>query len=679
MNPKGSASEEQYRFAFEYSPCAMLMVNGAGLIEMVNIAAERLFGYDRNELLGQPIEILVPQSFRDGHQALRASFQSNPQPRSLGVGREFWAVRKDGTEFPAEIGLTPIQTEDGVAVLTAVIDISARRASEQTQLQYEAIVESSNDAIIGKTLDGIITSWNSGAERIFGFSRDEAMGQSISIIVPKEYADEEKGLLESLRSGIFVKHHETVRRRNDGQLLDVSLSISPIRDQNGKVVGAAIILRKLGEESQRENQELLNAIVKLLPLGLWVLDPEGKILFANDAAEKIWGDIRYGGMKQRGEYKGWRHDNGLPIAARQWPGVRAVEKGEASFEEEIEIEAFDGTRKIILDSAVPLIRQDGSIRGAVTINQDITERKKIERELWERSAILQVFASAAPTAVAMFDREMRYLVATRQWNEHLGLGDRDIVGLSHYHVLPNIPERWRESHRRCLAGGGVERCDEDTFLRPDGTVTWVRWELKPWNYPDGKVGGLIMWSQDITAFKQMHDEVKSLAFYDHLTSLPNRRLLSERLKVALAASRRSGKLCAVLLIDLDHFKQVNDTLGHHAGDSLLQQVARRLPSCLRESDIVGRWGGDEFVVVLENLHERPEEASPQIARIGKTIIAQLNKSYTLAEQEYSGTVSIGAALCLKKVEDEEEVFKRADKALYLAKAGGRNKLCFGEP
>jgi len=83
--------------------------------------------------------------------------------------------------------------------------------------------------------------------------------------------------------------------------------------------------------------------------------------------------------------------------------------------------------------------------------------------------------------------------------------------------------------------------------------------------------------------------------------------------------------------------------------------------------------------VLENLHERPEEASPQIARIGKTIIAQLNKSYTLAEQEYSGTVSIGAALCLKKVEDEEEVFKRADKALYLAKAGGRNKLCFGEP
>jgi len=655
------------------------MINSAGLIEMVNIAAEQLFGYSRAELLGQPIEVLVPQSLRAQHPAQRAEFHAAPQPRSLGVGREFYAARKDGSQFPAEIGLTPIETENGSAVLAAVIDISGRRASEQALRQFEAVVESSNDAIIGKTLDGIITSWNSGAERIFGFMREEAIGQPISIIVPKEYADEEKMLLERVRNGIFVKHYETARRRNDGQLIDVSVSISPIKDQGGNVVGAAAIARMLAEESLRENRELLDTIVKLLPVGLWVLDTEGKIIFANEAARKIWGDIKYGGMEQRGDYKGWRHDNGLPIATRQWPGVRAVEKGETSFEEETEIEAFDGTRKIILDSAVPLHRRDGSIRGAVTINQDITERKKIERDLWERSAILQVFASAAPTAVAMFDREMRYLVATKQWNEHLGLGDRDIVGLSHYDVLPNIPERWKEAHRRCLTGGGVERSEEDTFLRPDGTMTWVRWELQPWHYPDGELGGLIMWSQDITAFKQMHDEVRSLAFYDPLTSLPNRRLLTERLKVALAASKRSGRACAVLLVDLDHFKQVNDTLGHAAGDSLLQEVSHRLSSSLRESDIVGRWGGDEFIVVLENLHEQTEVATAQIARIGKTIMAKLNKPYTLGSQDYNGTVSIGAALCGKKLEDEDEVFKRADKALYIAKADGRNRLCFGEP
>lgn len=678
MTSKSSASEERYKLAVESSPSAMLMVNSAGLIEMVNIAVERLFGYDRAELLGQSVELLVPESFRAHHLTQRAGFHAAREQRLLGVGREFYAVRKDGSHFPVEIGLTPIETEDGVAVLASVIDISARRESEQALRQYEAIVESSNDAIIGVTLDGIITSWNSGAERIFGYMREEAIGQSVSIIVPKEYAEEERKLLESVGGGIFVKHFETVRRRNDGQLIDVSVSISPIRDQSGKVVGAAKIARNLGEESLRENQELLNAIVKLLPLGLWVLDPEGKILFANDAAERIWGDIRYGGIEQRGQYKGWRHDNGLPILTRQWPGVRAVEKGETSFEEETEIETFNGTRKIILDSAVPLLRRDGSIRGAVTINQDITERKRIEHDLWERSAVLRVFASAAPTAVAMFDREMRYLVATRQWNEHLGLGDREIVGLSHYDVLPDLPERWKESHRRCLAGGGVERCEEDTFLRADGTVTWVRWEVKPWSYPDGELGGLIIWSQDITAFKQMHDEVKSLAFYDHLTSLPNRRLLTERLKVAMASSKRSGRACAVLLVDLDHFKQVNDTLGHDAGDTLLQQVALRLASCLRESDIVGRWGGDEFVVVLENLHDRPEVASAQIDRIGKTIIAKLNKPYTLASKEYCGTISIGAALCGKKTEDEDEVIKRADKALYIAKADGRNRLCFGE-
>jgi len=678
MDRKGQASPERYRLAVEYSPSAMLMVSSAGLIEMANIAAERLFGYDRAELLGQSVEILIPQSFRASHHSQRAGFHAAPQPRSLGVGREFYAVRKDGSQFPAEIGLTPIETEDGAAVLTAVIDISARRASEQTQLQYEAIVESSNDAIIGKTLDGIITSWNSGAERIFGFGRDEAIGQPISIIIPDEYVEEQQMLLESVRGGVFVKHYETVRRCKDGQPIDVSVSISPIRDQSGKVVGAAKIARKLGEESLHENQELLNAIVKMLPQGLWVLDPEGKILFANEAARRIWSEIRYGGMDRRGEYKGWRQDSRAPLGAHEWPGSRAVEKGETSFEEEIEIEAFDGTRKMILDSAVPLHRRDGRIRGAVAIHQDITERKRIERDLWERSAVLRVFASAAPTAVAMFDREMRYLVATKQWHEDYGLVGREIVGLSHYAVLPNTPERWKESHRRCLAGGGVERCEEDAYLRADGTTSWLRWEVKPWSYPDGELGGLIIWSQDITAFKQMHDEVKSLAFYDHLTSLPNRRLLMERLKVALASHRRTGKACAVLLVDLDNFKQVNDTLGHDAGDLFLQQVARRLSSCLRESDIVGRWGGDEFVVVLENLHERAEVASAQIARIGKIIIAKLNKPCTLGDQEYIGTVSIGAALCGKKPEDEGEVFKRADKALYIAKTDGRNRLCFGE-
>ena len=184
---------------------------------------------------------------------------------------------------------------------------------------------------------------------------------------------------------------------------------------------------------------------------------------------------------------------------------------------------------------------------------------------------------------------------------------------------------------------------------------------------------------DITKSKAASDEIKSLAFYDPLTQLPNRRLLLDRLKQAFTASARSKAHGALLFLDLDHFKMLNDTLGHDVGDLLLQQVSMRLSSCVREGDTVARLGGDEFVLLLENLSESSIEAANQTELIGQKILGSLNLPYKLGDYEYQNTPSIGAALFNNHEDSQENLLKHADIAMYQAKQAGRNSMRFFDP
>jgi diguanylate cyclase (GGDEF)-like protein/PAS domain S-box-containing protein len=549
MPTKTAGGEDRFRLAVECSPIAMILANGAGAIEMVNTAAESLFGYTRTELLGQSVEILIPEGLRVRHRNFRADFASAPQPRAMDLRHELYAQHKNGSLFPVQIGLNPLETIDGIAVLASITDLTARRQMEQMWRHFASIVGASEDAIVSKTMDGIVASWNPAAERIFGYPESEALGMPIAMLFPPDRLAEEADLMQRLARGEQIPRFDTVRVRKDGSLVDVSVTLSPIMDEFGNIVRAS------------------------------------------------------------------------------------------------------------------------------KIASDITERKRFEKDLWERTAVLQAFADWAPASIAMFDCEMRYLAASRQWRDELGLGERNLAGLSHYELSPNVPERHREIHRRCLAGA-IERSEEDHFIREDGAEAWLRWEMRPWSYPDGVAGGIVIWTQDITASKKINDEMKRLALTDPLTNLPNRRLLMDRLKMAMTSSERTGKNGALLLVDVDHFKQVNDSLGHDAGDALLQQAANRLASSVRACDTVARFGGDEFVVVLEDLHEKSEIAREHTLQIGRKILAKFNKPFKLASRDHSCTVSIGTAFFGKQRQSEDELLKRADGALYLAKAEGRNTVNF---
>lgn len=194
---------------------------------------------------------------------------------------------------------------------------------------------------------------------------------------------------------------------------------------------------------------------------------------------------------------------------------------------------------------------------------------------------------------------------------------------------------------------------------------------------DSKI--LVCMDVDVTERKKAEEKVQELAFFDQLTGLPNRTLMLDRLRQAMAASSRNGGHGALLFIDLDNFKMLNDTLGHDAGDLLLQQVGRRLVSCMRQGDTVARLGGDEFVVMLEDLSANSREAASQAEAVGEKILATLNHAYEFGAHRYHGTPSIGVTLFANHLETTDELLKRADLAMYQAKAEGRNTLRFFDP
>jgi PAS domain S-box-containing protein len=235
---------------------AIITIDHRGIIESANPAAVKIFGYQPSELVGQNVSLLMPMPHRDAHDGYLAGYLQTGQARIIGLGREVCGRRKDGSLFPMDLSVSEVKLRDRTLFTGFVRDITARKEAEKTLLHYAALVESSEDAIIGKTLEGYVTSWNRGAEVIFGYSRVEMIGRHISVLIPEDRLGEEPVILVKVRRGESVDHFETVRRRKDGRLIDISVTVSPIRDSQGAIVGASKLARDITGRKQLEREVL---------------------------------------------------------------------------------------------------------------------------------------------------------------------------------------------------------------------------------------------------------------------------------------------------------------------------------------------------------------------------------------------------------------------------------------
>ena len=318
-----------------------------------------------------------------------------------------------------------------------------------------------------------------------------------------------------------------------------------------------------------------------------------------------------------------------------------------------------------------LLRQANS-----DLNAEIEERKRRERE--NQLLAGTIFATSAD-GILVSDADNNIISVNPAFTDISGYQASEVVGRNPRFLQSGVHDGdfYQEMWKQLLATG---RWQGEIHNRRKNGEIYIEWlSISVVRNADGDITNHVGIFNDITERKEAEKQIRELAFYDPLTHLPNRRLLLDRLRQALASSARSKREGGLLFIDMDNFKTLNDTLGHAIGDEFLRQVSVRLTSCVRGGDTVARLGGDEFIVMLEDLSEEPEEAAAQTMTAGEKILVTLRKPYALGNHEHHSSASIGAILFGHGMQSVEHLLKLADTAMYQAKAAGRNMLRFFDP
>ncbi|MEQ8823371.1 MAG: diguanylate cyclase [Filomicrobium sp.] len=304
--------------------------------------------------------------------------------------------------------------------------------------------------------------------------------------------------------------------------------------------------------------------------------------------------------------------------------------------------------------------------GLVTTYVDVTDKKAAEKESSLSRAKLEAFVKHTPAAVAMLDQDLRYVAYSNRWLEEYDLDETSLIGRSHYDVFPDIAEKWKTIHARCLAGA-VETSPKEILERADGSTLIIRWEIRPWFLEDGEVGGILMLTEEITERVEFENELWRGANFDSLTELPNRAYFTESFEKRLERAGGTEQRFYVGLLDIDHFKYVNDTFGHDAGDRLIQEFAVRLRENWGDAGMVARLGGDEFAVMFNA--DVFEDTADLVHGLYQTLLEPIDIGSTL----HKCSMSMGVAEFPRDAKSYSRLLKCADLALYEAKNQGKNR------
>jgi diguanylate cyclase (GGDEF)-like protein/PAS domain S-box-containing protein len=587
------------------------------------------------------------------------------------------------------IELSPIGFLALVIVMSVALSYETRRRLRISEQRFRALVEQSPFSIQVLSPDGYTRLVNSAWEKLWRVKPE--ILNTYNVLQDSQLAD--KGVMPFIEKGFSgeateippVIYNPAENPVVDGPVSDrwVRAFVYPIKDKDGTISDVILMheditRRKLTEDSLAAREAQMNTLIESVPDSIQFKDGEGRWLLANEVCLRLFGL----------EGKTWRNLSDTEIgllhphlstamAACKSGDEKAWETGETFHDEEIVIDP-QGNPTYFDVVKVPLFNDRNRRKALIIVARDITERKRIEESLKDSEARFRAIIEQSPVAIS-FSRD-GYTVDVNA--AHLKMFGYDNISEVRgkpviNQIAPQCREEVEDRIRRRIQGLSTETVYETTGVRKDGSQFPLFVSAKRMEFSDGPISSAFL--IDFSERKQAEEKIEHLAFYDQLTGLPNRRLLLDRLQQALASSARSGRQGALLLIDLDNFKTLNDTLGHDIGDKLLQQVRDRLIPCVREGDTVARFGGDEFMVMLADLGDNALEAAAQAETAGEQILSALGRAYLLDGKKFHSTSSIGAALFNGHQQAIEELLKHADIAMYQAKKSGRNALRFFDP
>ena len=668
---------------------AIYMIQLDGTINNWNAGAERVKGYLPDEVIGKNIAIFYsPAEQEKGTVAKNLMFAAS----NGGFETEGWRYRKDGSAFWAHVVIDAIYDDSGTPLGFTVItrdcteqQVLLRQQREQEE-KFRLLVEGVTDyAIYMLDVDGLVMSWNAGAQRTKGYTADEIVGKHFSTFYSLQermaYIPE-KNLQIAFRTGRF--EDEGWRYRKDGSIFWAHVVIDAIYDDNGKLIGYAKITRDCSEqcELQRERragEEKFRLLVdSVTDYAIYMLDPGGHVVNWNTGAQRAKGYTTKEIIGQHFSlfYSAQERQNRTPDANLN------IARKTGRFEDQGWRYRKDGSAfwaHVVIDA----IKDDsGRLVGYAKITRDVTERREYEQQILrakdlaeaqsERmtsmSRFLDTIITSIPSCVLVEDAVSReILLANRKAEQLFGVEKNSIHGKKPHECLPSeLSDYFNALADTALRCEGIHQSERQLITNSGTRILHTRTAAVRGG--DARMHYVILIVDDVTDQRAADARIHHMAHHDYLTSLPNRILFHQRLNDALRQDALYGRQTAALCLDLDHFKNVNDALGHQTGDELLRVIAKRLRAVLRKQHTLARLGGDEFAIVLPGLNHAQEASL-----IAQRLIDVVHPPVNLEGHNLSVGLSIGIAFADAELSSPEQLLRCADMALYEAKRNGRNR------
>jgi diguanylate cyclase (GGDEF)-like protein/PAS domain S-box-containing protein len=654
--PKGAATVSLTALAAALDQVveAVILTDADGAVRFWNQAASALYGFAPHEVVGRQLDrLILPLGRQPAVRGLPGRDDTRtPPPRGDWLtrdrhGRRFW-VSAATTVLPGE-------TEHDRYTLTVITDTAAEKAAFQAAEWLASVVDTSSDAILTVDRSGLVTWANAATGAVLGWTAEELLGVHISALAPFEDQDGQREALAEVLAGRSVPPTTGERIRKDGSRVTVSVALSVMRDDRGAVTGASAVVRDMTShvELQREvdRQSALFTALSLRSSDVAIVtDPEANILYVSPSVTAVFGYPATGATGLAAW--GFVHRDDLPTV--QEAVARVLSRPDGFERVTIRIQDQSGAWRWVEETITNLVSEP-DIGGLVANLRDVTEQVQAQEELRRSEARYRAIAETAREGIAVIAPSGELLFANQMLADILGLPLPRVSDANVGSLLGEVTAR-----------GLTEGILELPYEHPDGAPRTLSVSATPLPLGEGGGIGTLAMVSDVTAARAAERELRRRALHDVLTDLPNRALLGDRLHMALARRRRgSVHPVALMFLDLDQFKAVNDSLGHDAGDLLLVEIGRRLQEAVRSEDTVARLGGDEFAVLCEDI----DEADALL--LAERLRSSVAKPIDLRGQRVLVDASIGIAL--SPPHDAPALLRSADAAMYQAKADGRGR------
>jgi len=666
-------SEARLHDIVDHSPIGMAIVSLAGRFIKVNRALCRIVGYAQEELVGLPLQEL---SHADDLLAGQENVDRLLRGELRWYEMEKRYVRKDGRIVWVQLTVSLYRDaqENPLHFIAQIQDINERKTVENelraTKQRLELALEASNlslwDFDIGTGQVFLDENW----AKIVGGAAGAQVTSVAALFQALHPDDRERtaGSAMATIKGATSNYREEIRVRSaSGEWKWITCRGKVVeRSADGRAMRAVgtntdITPRKAAEAALASSEQRYRTLFENAPLGIALTTPDGRIVAANETMSRMFG---YGAEELT-------HLNASSLYAR--PSERTavltrLELERALHGQEVELQRRDGTLFFGNLTVNQLDLEAGGM--LLSMWEDISERKQAQMELRDSEARFRDIVDYSPIGIVVCSLDGQFVQANHALCAMLGYARDELEHLSFLDLThPDDRAASAEQFHQLIAGKLTRYQIEKRYLRKDGKALWAKVTASMLRHVGHESSYVLGQIEDITESRLWHEQMVHQAHYDPLTDLPNRRLLLDRVDQALAEAQQRGRAAAVLFLDLDRFKEINDTLGHDVGDQLLKEVATRLKTCVRRGDTVSRLGGDEFVIVLTDL-ERGQDASI----VSEKILAALGAPIHINELLLTVTTSIGISRYPNDAtEDGRELIKKADQAMYAAKQDGRNR------